>query len=289
MAVYSSCSEELDKEFYKEFKQMMNERKSLMGAFNLQNLMIPEDMEMVIPNAESILIRRIPEDIEYYSKLNNTECLRIGRVALKRRMFNSKGEFKTNEDGSFQYEEVPVPRTSIAVFSNVKINVPYSYKKDGFGYVDYIDRSTKGKTVRSFMYIIPKNYCYKLNKVALEASLNRQRQSYEGYRVALQNGQYIYLQVTPFKFTDKRNAGEKFLVVKNSTNFSEELTHLLEFWIENNIIFNPQLCQLEGCQVGNCAVETLAVNLDFYEMFDREHSLADAKEMNVDDFVGFEA
>lgn len=278
---YTMGSEELDKEFYKEFIQTMRERKAYIGAFNLQSLFIPEQLSTEVPKTETIMLRGIR--VEHYSSLNNTECLRIGRANLVRRLYNSKGEFKRDSNGNLLTEEVDVPHGSIAILSDVNIHVPAAFKEDGFNYVDYLERQLKdGKIKRSYIYIIPKRYCYRVNKVALIVANNKQTQTYAGYHVYLQNGHDIYLQVVPFKPSSSKNAGKRVISLKNSIDFEKEMTYLLKAWIQKKIIFDPRYFEVEGCKVGNLVFEPITANLDFYEIIDVEHNLENENELDAE-------
>ena len=278
---YTMGTEELDKEFYKEFIQTMRERKSYTGAFNLQSLYIPEQLSTEVPKTDTIMLRGIR--IEHYSKLNNTECLKIGRANLVRRLYNSKGEFKCDNSGNVLTEEVDVPHGSIAVLSDVNTHVPAAFKEDGFNYVDYLERQLKdGKVKRSYIYIVPKRYCYRVNKIALIVANNKQTQTYAGYHVYLQNGHDIYLQVVPFKPSSSKNAGKRVISLKNSIDFEKEMTYLLKAWIQKKIIFDPRYFEVEGCKVGNLVFEPITANLDFYEIIDVEHNLENENELNAE-------
>lgn len=273
-------SEELDKEFYKEFVQTMRERKAYTGAFNLQGLYIPDEIRVDIPKTDTLMINGV--NIDYYKSLNRSECLRIGRTNLVRRLFNNKGEFKLNSDGSNMVEEVDVPHGSVAVLSDINIKVPLAFKAEGFNYVDYVERSIDGKIKRSYIYIMPKRYCYKVNKVALVISNNKLTQTYMGYRLFLQNGYDIYLQVAPFKPSSAKNMGRRIISLKNGTDFNGEIKQLLSCWIQRKIIFDPRYFEVQGCKVGNLVFEPVSSNLDFYEVVDVEHSLENENDMDAE-------
>lgn len=278
---YVMGSEELDKEFSKEFTIMMRERKALTGAFNLQNLYIPDELYTEVPKTDTIMLRGI--STEYYNKLNSSECLRIGRVNLVRRLYNNKGEFKRDNNGNILKEDVDVSRGSIAVLSDINIKVPAAFKADGFNYVDYLERQLKdGRIKRSYIYIIPKRYCYKVNKVALIVANNKQTQTYSGYHVNLQNGYDIYLQAVPFKPNSSKNMGKRVVALKNSTDFDKEMTFLLRSWIARNVIFDPRYFEVEGCKVGNLVFEPISANLEYYEVIDVEHSLENENDLDAE-------
>ena len=273
----------LEEIFYKEFNQMLSQRKAQCGVVNLYDLALPDDVASgKIDTHEKVLIKGI--DDEYYSKLNNTEAILLSRPNLKRRKFDYKGEF-IKKDDNFVYEEVDVHTGCVAIISKEKLGVPLKYKpNDDFTYVDMISKATEsGEVDRRYIYILPKKYCYKLNQVALVISLNKMRVYYNGISMALQNGNVIYLYTIPYK-PSKSERSYRCIGTKTSLDFSQELNSIRDFWLKNNILFDYQSCELyEGVKGrSNVAYEEFPQVLESYIRYNPDKSLADVKE-EVDD------
>lgn len=273
----------LDEIFYKEFNQMLSQRKAQCGVVGLYDLVLPDDVANgKIDTHEKVFINGITD--EYYSKLNNTENILLSRPNLKRRKFDYKGEF-IKKDDNFVYEEVDVHTGCVAIISKEKLGVPLKYKpNDDFTYVDMISKATEsGEVDRRYIYILPKKYCYKLNQVALVISLNKMRVYYNGISMALQNGNVIYLYTIPYK-PSKSERSYRCIGTKTSLDFSQELNSIRDFWLKNNILFDYQSCELyEGVKGrSNVAYEEFPQVLESYIRYNPDKSLADVKE-EVDD------
>lgn len=273
----------LDEIFYKEFNQMLSQRKAQCGVVGLYDLVLPDDVANgKIDTHEKVFINGITD--EYYSKLNNTENILLSRPNLKRRKFDYKGEF-IKKDDNFVYEEVDVHTGCVAIISKEKLGVPLKYKpNDDFIYVDMISKVTEsGEVDRRYIYILPKKYCYKLNQVALVISLNKMRVYYNGISMALQNGNVIYLYTIPYK-PSKSERSYRCIGTKTSLDFSQELNSIRDFWLKNNILFDYQSCELyEGVKGrSNVAYEEFPQVLESYIRYNPDKSLADVKE-EVDD------
>lgn len=273
----------LDEIFYKEFNQMLSQRKAQCGVVGLYDLVLPDDVANgKIDTHEKVFINGITD--EYYSKLNNTENILLSRPNLKRRKFDYKGEF-IKKDDNFVYEEVDVHTGCVAIISKEKLGVPLKYKpNDDFIYVDMISKATEsGEVDRRYIYILPKKYCYKLNQVALVISLNKMRVYYNGISMALQNGNVIYLYTIPYK-PSKSERSYRCIGTKTSLDFSQELNSIRDFWLKNNILFDYQSCELyEGVKGrSNVAYEEFPQVLESYIRYNPDKSLADVKE-EVDD------
>lgn len=277
----------LDSIFYREFKQMLSQRKAISGVLNIYQLPLPTDvLDNRISMHKKVYIRGIKD--EYYSKLNNTEAYLLTRPNLRRRKFDYKGQFIKDANGKFVCEDVTLPNKCVAVVSNVKIGVPLKHKPDdNFDYVDVISKvNANGVHSVKYIYIIPKTYCYSLNQVALVISVNRLRSYYNGVGMALQNGNIIYLFTVPYK---PSNVDKSYRIISTKTtlDFNKELSLIKDFWLRNGIIFDPSLCILTDTEDthgrSNVAYEDLPQVLDSYVRFDIEKSLADVKEdINID-------
>lgn len=269
----------LDDMFYKEFQQMMAQRKAYSGVMNLYDLALPPDVKNgVISKNDKVYIKGISD--EYYSKLNDTEAILLSRPNLKRRKFDYKGEF-IKKDGDYMYEEVDVHTGNVAIVSTTKLGVPLKYKpNEGFIYVDVIskEREDGTKDVR-YIYIVPKKYCYKLNQVALVLSLNKMRVYYNGVRLSLQNGHSIFIYTIPYK-PSKSEHSYRCIGTKTELDFSNELESIKKFWLDNKILFDFNECEVvcETKPVTNVGYEQFPQVLDSYVRFNPEKSLADTKE-----------
>lgn len=272
----------LDSIFYREFKQMLSQRKAISGVLNIYQLPLPTAvLNNRISTHKKVYIRGIKD--EYYSKLNNTEAYLLTRPNLRRRKFDYKGQFIKDANGKFVFEDVTLPNKCVAVVSDIKIGVPLKHKPDdNFDYVDVISKvNTKGVRSVKYIYIIPKTYCYSLNQVALVISVNRLRSYYNGVGMALQNGNIIYLFTVPYKPSNVEKS-YRIISTKTTLDFNKELSLIKDFWLRNGIIFDPSLCILTDTEGtygrSNVAYEDLPQVLDSYVRFDIEKSLADVKE-----------
>lgn len=279
-------SEELDRIFKKEFDKTMSQRRGITGQFNIQNVPIPQEAQTDIVKKNSVYLWGIPEELEYFNELNTTEALKVGRASLKKRTIDRNGHYKKDENGRDVTIDVDVPNGCIAVLSEKWIQVPETYnvkKKGDFYYVDVLHREYRGKDKKLYIYIVPKRYCYDVNKVALVISKDKKTNLYGGYKINLQNGFPVYLEIVPYKPEASNNAATKVICVKNSTDFNKEIQLVLKFWETKGIIFHIADMYVEGCDCQNLVVRELVANLDDYIPVNREKSLADMK-VTGDDF-----
>lgn len=238
-----------DSIFNREFRDMMNGRKSLNKAFNLVELPIPELTTMRVgPLTRAlVLIKGVKEP--FFDRLNNLEVELIPRTTLQKRKVMSDGKFRKDNEGKFVCIQVPVPMNCVAILTNKSIGlknfvVENGVKKrhkvsEGFKYVDY--RETKEG--RKYIYIVPKSFVYRLNASALVIALNPHKAYYKGCKLALQNGNYVYLYVIPYKY--RTNATYRVLGVKTGVSFDNEVKAILRYWSNIGVIFNPNLTKLE--------------------------------------------
>lgn len=269
----------LEEIFYKEFNQMMSQRKAQSDVINLYDLAVPDIIARnTVSMNEKVYITGITD--EYYSKLNDTEAIMLSRPILKRRKFDYKGDF-IKKDDNFVFEDVDVHNGCVAIVSSERLGVPLKYKpKDDFYYVDVISKQkSDGTTDIRYIYILPKKYCYKINQVALVVSLNKMRVYYNGLGMALQNGNVIYLYTIPYK-PSKSEHSYRCLGTKTSIDFSEELQALRDFWTKNRVLFDYASCELfEGIHgKSNVAYEVFPQVLEGYIRYNPSKSLADTKD-----------
>lgn len=265
----------LDDMFCREFIKMMNDRKANYGVMPLPDIPVPKKfLDFNISTRDSCIVTGISD--EYYSKLNNTEPRLWGTGKLNRRKFDYQGKFMHDkETGSYLLEEVPVPRDSVAIISDIRLGVPNKYKpnEEGFAYVDYVTNKKEQKVY--YVYLVPRRYCYKLNETALILSYNKHRLYYKGISLALQNGSYIYIYVIPFKPTTSVKRNYRILCTKSSVDYTDELKELQYYWAKRNMIFNPDLCVTEGYKGReNMSYEEFPVLIDDYIRFDMDKSMS---------------
>ena len=276
-----------DELFYKEFSQMMLSLKGITGYVNLQDIPMPPEASghFLKEKHDKVAIGYIND--EYYGKLSNSEALLWSNGALRRRKFDYKGEFMKDSNGNFILEDVVCHQDCLPIISDIKLGVPLKYKpQESFEYVDCIVKNTPEKKFVKFLYIVPRKYLYKINQTALVLSWNKLRVYYSGVALSLQNGHILYLYVIPYKPNNVEH-NYRVLHCKTSDDYSAEMTLLRDYWLKNNVIFNPNWCQLTEPVKGrdNMAVLRLDGVLDTYERFNTSKSLGEAEEIEDIEFV----
>ncbi len=242
-----------DNVFAKEFKDMMNGRRSITGSFNLVDLPVPKLPNLItnFGKGDVCLVKGIKEP--FFDKLNDLQVQLVTNSILMKRQVLSDGSFRLDNNGEYVYTQVPIKQGFVAIHSNKSIGlrrkivvngVEKEHKPtEGFRYVDYFELNGE----RRYVYIIPKDNVYRLELCALIVTPNKHRNFYKGCRLALQNGNYVYLYVIPYKNRDTR--GYRVIGAKASTNFDMEVKKLLEYWMNLGVIFDLNLTALEN-QVG---------------------------------------
>ena len=262
--------------FFKEFNAMVLALRAYNGPVNIYNIPLP-DINFHRELHEIAYIQGI--ETEYYKKLNESKALIWKEGKLKRRKFDYLGKYMTDSEGNVITEEVTLPQDCIAVVSEIQIGVPYKFKTDEpFAYVDMVKRDDK----IYYVYIIPKKYCYKVNQTALVINTNKMRIYYQGIGLVLKNGTVIYLYVIPYKPTQKER-GYRILCSHTDVDYSNEFVAIRDFWLQNNYMFNPALCNLYEGTKGrtNAALIEFPTVLDEYECFNIDKSMAND---NLDEF-----
>lgn len=265
----------LEEMFFREFNQMMSQRKANTGMFNIHSIDVPEGVFKEVSTRDKVIIKGISE--EYYEKLSNTEAMLWSHGKLSRRKFDYKGEF-IKRDGKYVLEDVTLPHESVAVISDVKIGVPTKFKsKESFEYVDVIHRKTPDGVEVKYVYIIPREYCYKLNQTALVLSLNKLRVYYQGSSICLQNGYVMYIYVIPYKATSTRERNYRVLCTDTTIDgYKGKVDDLIAYWYQRGYLFDYEQCQLfEGVKGRtNAAYESFPIVIDSYERYNPEKSMA---------------
>ena len=255
--------------FFKEFNAMVLALKAYNGPVNIYDIPLP-DIEFRREYHDIAFIQGI--ETEYYEKLNNTEALIWKDGKLKKRKFDYKGEYILDKEGNVVIEEVTLPQDCIAIISEIQIGVPYKFKSnEPFAYVDMVKRDDKVY----YVYIVPKKYCYKVNQTALVINTNKMRVYYQGIGLVLKNGTTIYLYVVPYKPTQKEK-GYRVLCSHTNTDYSNEFVAIRDYWLQNNYMFNPTLCNLYEGTKGrtNMALIEFPTVLDAYERFNIEKPMS---------------
>lgn len=248
--------------FFKEFNAMVLALRAYNGPVNIYDMPLP-DIPFHRELHEIAYIQGI--ETEYYNKLNESEAIIWKEGKLKRRKFDYRGEYMTDSDGNVITEEVTLPQDCIAIVSEIRIGVPYKFKtEESFAYVDMVKRDDK----IYYVYIVPKKYCYKINQTALILNTNKMRVYYQGIGLTLKNGSIVYLYVIPYKPTQKER-GYRVLCSHTNIDYSKEFVAIRDYWLQNNYMFNPALCNLyEGTKGrNNAALIEFPTVLDEYERF----------------------
>lgn len=264
----------LDELFYKEFTQTMRARASFK-PLDITKVPIPS-FKADLVKADKVIVRGIKD--EYYSKLNGKECILWSRPKLRRRRFDSTGNFLKNANGEQLYTEVPVPRSCIAILSEERLGVPLKHKpKEVLDYVDFIVNNNT-KTVY-YIYIVPRVNCFMLNQTALVMSVRPLRSFYDGLSLYLTNGHTVYIYVVPYK---PKGAVKpyKVLATKSTLNYKEEIGVLMQSFESLGVIFPRSLTVLGEPVKGriNMGYQVLNSTLDDFVQFDYSKSLADTND-----------
>lgn len=262
---------------------MMNTRRGIT-TFNYVDIPLPELKTMLngTPKGYMATVKGIKEP--FFERLNGEEVQLVGRTTLKKRQVLSDGSFRKDSKENFVYTQIPVKHDCVAILSRrsvglkrfVEVNGMKKEHKvsEGFRYVDYIETENG----RKYIYIVPKTFVYRLSLCALVLTPNKHRVYYKGCKLALQNGNYIYLHVIPFKF--RENLSYRVLGVKAGFDFDTEVNQILRFWTEIGVIFDPKLTALEGTVSGvtNLGIMDLEGTCSLEDYVPYTVSLADEKE-----------
>jgi hypothetical protein len=239
-----------DSIFHKEFRDMMNGRKSIAQNFNLVDLPLPKLDTMIngVPKGQMALIKGIKEP--FFDRLNTEEVQLVGRTTLQKRQVLSDGTFRKTKDGKYEYTQVPVAHENVAIISKLSIGLKRKILvngaerqhkvSEGYRYIDFMETNVG----RKYIYIVPKDFAFRLNMCALVITPNKRRVYFQGCRLALQNGNYVYLYVIPFTY--RENMDTRILGVKSNFNFNKEVASIIKYWSEIGVIFNLSLTALEG-------------------------------------------
>lgn len=253
----------------------MNRRRAITGNFGLYDIEVPVFSDG-ISQREKVYIKGISE--QYYDILNDSEAMLWSHGKLSRREFDSQGNFIKDKDGNYKVKEVVLPHECVAVLSDLQIGVPTKFtSKEGFTYVDYVQRKLpNGELEVKYVYIIPREYCYKLNQTALVISYTKLRSYYSGIAIALTNGYTLYMYVIPYKPTMNRPHSYRVLCTKTSIDYKAESDACSSFWYSKGMLFPYEYCVLNEGVKGrsNVAYETLPDVMSDFVRYDAERSMA---------------
>lgn len=276
----------MDAVFVKEFDTMVREL-AVTNRADLFSLPVPDSFRLskMDTTFSQVVFKGIEE--QYYDKLNDTTGYLLSRPNLVRKKFNSNGDYVKDKNGNYFTEDVDVPQECVAVLSRKRLGVPLKFKSQlGFEYVDlYVNNESKELF---YIYIIPRQFVYKLNLCALCLSLEKPRKLYGGCQVYLCSGHKVFLYIAPYKISSVvRNY--RVFSVKPSLDFTSMYKDLLTFWGENGIIFNIEWLWLTDVigDRNNAGYSLLENTLDEYLCYDSV-SLADNRTIveELDDIVG---
>ena len=254
MAIYENV-------FAKEFSNMMNERKSVNTGFSINDIPCPKlgliTADDYVAGGKLAHVKGITEP--FFSDLNNTNVEVVKGRTFKKRMSyfdeNGKTQFRKEKDGQGMTTDINVDKGFVAVYSSVNIHLPNKIEVNGqkknynptkgYRFVDFID-TDKG---RKYLYLIPMQYVYPMELCGLVISLNKHRAYYKGCKVALTNGHYVYIYSIPYKY--RENTGYYLIGAKTSPDFDKEMNKLLDYWMENSILFDLNMTALDSQFKGN--------------------------------------
>ncbi len=268
----------LDKLFVSEFKELISCKLSKLsiGTRSLQSIPIP-DLSMfaqagcTLRGGRQVYVHGIEEG--NYAMLNNKMFNYIPKPNLKKRKFDRNG-WITDANGNFVYENVPLPRGSIAIITDIKLGVKVGYRvNEGF---DFIDSQTNNAGVTLYKHIIPKKYCYEVNRCALTLSATMPRLRYMCHKIVLTNGMTVYLSVVPYK--PNVEVSYRILSLRASTHFEPVVQYIEKAWVKDNIAFDPNMTVVNPTTTGveNVAWSNLGSTIESEFMrFNPEKSLAD--------------
>lgn len=270
--------------FIREFRKMMRERSAVYGAFHNLNFPLPDLPTLYpVPKYTMVLVKGVKEP--FFDRLNGEEVFLLRRGSLKKRQVLSDGTFRVNEKGDYVYDTITVPQDSAPILSKRSIGLRRIVNgrehkvSQGYKYVDYVDT----KQGRRYIYIVPKQHIYRLNLCTLILTPYRRRAYYKGCRLAFQNGIYLYLYVVPFKYRETESA--RVIGVKASVNFDQEVSQIISYWMEQNILFDLRLTALEDIRAGvaNLGIQDFSGTLLVEDYRPYEKSLAEEGEENLEE------
>lgn len=225
----------LEELFIKEFKSNVK----TIGSKDIYSISLPESVKSwEISGTELYAVKDI--DDEYYGKLNKSIVKRLpnGMEVKRREIDKATRSFAKDADGNFIYSKVTIPSGSIVVISEKSIGLPFKYKKEGYGYVDFVQ---KGEVIE-YLYILPKTVLYKVNQTALAISVKNMK-NFKGMGYLTWKHGVIFIHVIPYN-PKAQYVGSKILKTGVTLNYSAEISEIVCHWIQQDVVPDLSLCNL---------------------------------------------
>lgn len=263
----------LDEIFKSEFNKTRNNLKGYISIYDLG--IKPKSL----PKNDFYNVKGV--EVDYYSKLNDSNVMILPRgYELRRRLLKAKDEggFRTDKDGNVRTVVVSVPKGSVAVMSPMPIGLPFSFKAEGYDYVDYIEVDGK----RRYIYILPTSVLYKANFNALALSTKKMK-AFSGVAVKTWNMGILNICIVPYK-VGRTYESTIILKVKQSLDFSKDVDQLIKVLESKGVISNPvDYMTEEGENIGVSPIDPSFDSIEYNPL--EPTSLADANIKGVEDIM----
>lgn len=223
-----------------EFKKELKKELGVYGAKDIYKIPLPDNASKWFVSGTNMYYIQGIED-KYYSKLNNTyvQGLPKGMIAKKRIIDRVNRCYKKNEDGKYLYEDVKIPIGCVVITSEVDLGLPFKYKVDEYGYIDYVIRGGK----KRYLYYISKKNLYKAHQTALALSVKNMK-NYAGKGYSTWRNGVIYLHIIPYN-PRSSYIGTKILRTSNSIeDYGKCIQEIVNYWQNNLVIPNIGLCSM---------------------------------------------
>lgn len=207
----------IDDIFVLEFNRAIREAPRVISS--IQDVPVPDYFQELGHSAVKLFaVQGVSVDL--FQPLEGTEVLHDPSVPTLARTFDKVGKI------SEELRSVTVPYGSLAVLSDIRLPIPYGYSgESGYSSVDH--------TPQGYLYILPKEVLHPIQKAALAIS-TRKLKSYFSASLRLRDFSLIYLSIIPYR-PGQTYTQTRILAVKDSTDFSEEITALYEFWVDSEV------------------------------------------------------
>lgn len=276
-----NVSDEIERKFIREFKNMLNYRKTYMAnnrAFAVENLPVPNTVSassvfsIKNPGQRYALVHEIAE--EYFNSLNEhyVEVCSVNDNYDRVRI-DKTGKPMLDVDGKPIMQHTIVPRNSCVIATTVNIHLPnYTEKPDSDCEKERYhikDRAYAYLTYKNnlYYYAVPQTVLYTAHPVSLVLSARARRAQayYTSYCITLQNGGTVYLTTMPTEritnTTDMR-----IVCSKLSTDFTREIKELWYYWQRTTAFKQPDGREFKYCftpQESVVSIDGVVRNLAF--------------------------
>lgn len=234
--------------FIKEFQSTV---RTLANRSNLsvKDLCTPNPLEGTgmlteLPSYDTYEVEGFPEDDPFYG-LNGTEVVGLGKGASKiepeRFVIDRTGKRKKDLYGNFVTKSFSASAGSIVVRTDRRVNVPRKY--DGLQSNCYVttmlEEDYPGVITdeRRLLYMLTKDNLYLKYPAALAIS-SRKMPNYQGYRIQTWNFGVVNMVVIPY-VPGRTYIDTEILAVKFSIDFYEEMSHIVNTFVHEGLIPNP--------------------------------------------------